>query len=146
VRLSIHSSKLLSFLSSVLDLLVNTYSKVRLIDAAFDVIRYINELGFCIGLSSFDSLLHVAQRCNRFETVWEVYGYMIEKRVYPNPNVVTFSILIDTLCKEGLLQRNVDNVDRIVGKRNSHSPSVVVNSSLILRMLKKEEEKDDEVS
>jgi len=120
----------------VLDLLTKTYAKARLIDAAFDVIRYIDELGFCIGLSSFNALLHVAQRCNRFETVWEVYGYMIEKRVYPN--VVTFRIMIDALCKDGLLQTNVDALDRIVGKRNSHPPSVIVNLSLILRMLEKE--------
>lgn len=53
---------------------------------------------------------------------------MIEKIVYPN--VVTFKILIDALCKEKLLRRNVDNVDRIVGKRNSHFPSVIVYFSL----------------
>ena len=126
----------------VLDLLIKTYAKARLIDAAFDVIRYIDELGFCIGLSSFNALLHVAQRCNRFETVWEVYGYMILKRVYPN--AVTFRIMIDALCKEGLLQRNVDIVDRIIGKRNSHSPPVIVNLSLILRMLEKENEEGKE--
>ncbi|KEH40867.1 transmembrane protein, putative [Medicago truncatula] len=48
-------------------------------------------------------------------------------------------IVIDALCEEGLLQRNVDMVDRINRKRNSHSPLVVVNSSLILRILEKEE-------
>ncbi|KEH33601.1 PPR containing protein [Medicago truncatula] len=65
---------------------------------------------------------------------------MIEKRVYPN--VVTFKILIDALCKEKLLRRNVDNVDRIVGKRNSHFPSVIVNFSLSLRMMEKEGEEE----
>ncbi|GAU44488.1 hypothetical protein TSUD_12990 [Trifolium subterraneum] len=121
----------------VFDLLIKTYAKARLPDVAFAVCRYVDENGFCVGLSSFNALLHVAVKCSRFETVWEVYGYMIEKRIYPN--VVTLRILIDALCKEGLLQRNVDTVDRIIGKRNSHSPSVIVNSSLILRMLEKEE-------
>jgi pentatricopeptide repeat protein len=121
----------------VFDLLIKTYAKARLTDVAFSVCRYVEENGFCVGLSSFNDLLHVAVKCNRFETVWEVYGYMIEKRVYPN--FVTLRILIDALCKEGLLQRNVDAVDRIIGKRNSHSPSVIVNSSMIFRMLEKGE-------
>ncbi|XP_024630604.2 pentatricopeptide repeat-containing protein At1g66345, mitochondrial [Medicago truncatula] len=64
-----------------------------------------------------------------------VYGYMILKRVYPN--VATSRIMIDVLCKQGLLQRNVADLDQIVGKRNSHSPSVIVNLSLILRMSEK---------
>ncbi|PNX97825.1 pentatricopeptide repeat-containing protein mitochondrial-like, partial [Trifolium pratense] len=123
--------------SQVFDLLIKTYAKARLTDVAFSVCRYVDENGFCVGLSSFNALLHVTVKCNRFETVWEVYGYMIEKRVYPNS--VTLRILIDALCKEGLLQRNVDAVDRIIGKRNSHSPSVIVNSSLIFRMLEKGE-------
>lgn len=62
-----HFSVIVSSLNPpVLDLLIKTYVKARLIDPAFDVIRYIDELGFCIGLSSFNSFLHVAQRCNQF--------------------------------------------------------------------------------
>ncbi|KEH19442.1 PPR containing plant protein [Medicago truncatula] len=60
---------------------------------------------------------------------------MILERVYPN--LATFRIMIDVLCKEGLLQRNVAALDQIVGKRNSHSHSVIVNLSLILRMSEK---------
>ncbi|KEH40882.1 putative pentatricopeptide [Medicago truncatula] len=74
--------------------------------------------------------------------VLEVCGYMIDKMVYPN--FVTFRIMIDALCKEGLLERNVDTVDPIVGKRNSQLPSVIVMSSLILRMLEMENEEGEE--
>ncbi|CAI8605291.1 unnamed protein product [Vicia faba] len=122
----------------VLDLLIKAYAKLRLTEVAFAVCSYVDELGFCVGLSSFNCLLHVAVKCNRFSTVWEVYGYMIGKRIYPN--VVTLRIMIDVICKEGLLQRSVDSVDRIIGKRDSFSPSVIVNSSLILRMLEKEKD------
>ncbi|XP_058724132.1 pentatricopeptide repeat-containing protein At1g66345, mitochondrial [Vicia villosa] len=134
----IHTSEFVSSGSHppVLDLLVKAYAKSRLTEAAFAVCCYVDELGFCIGLSSFNNLLHVAMKCDRFSTVWEVYGYMIVKRIYPNN--VTLRIMIDVICKEGLLQRNVDVVDRIIGKQNSNSPSVVVNSSLILRMLENE--------
>ncbi|CAK8535520.1 unnamed protein product [Lathyrus sativus] len=139
----IHTSEFVSsgFHPPVLDLLVKAYAKARLTDVAFSVCRYVDELGFRIGLSSFNNLLHGAQRCDRFSTVWEVYGYMIGKRIYPNS--VTLRIMIDALCKEGLLQRNVDVVDQIVGKRDSYSPSVIVNSSLILRMLEKEKEGEE---
>ncbi|CAL5207879.1 unnamed protein product [Lathyrus oleraceus] len=139
----IHTSEFVSSGSHppVLDLLLKAYAKARLTDVAFAVCRYVDELGFRIGLSSFNALLHVAQRCDRFSTVWEVYGYMIGKRIYPNS--VTLRIMIDALCKEGLLQRNVEVVDRIIGKRDSYSPSVIVNSSLILRMLEKGEEGEE---
>lgn len=131
----------------VFDLLVKAYAKARLTDVAFAVCRCVEECGFCVSLSSFNALLYVAQKGNRFSTVWDVYGYMIGKRIYPN--VVTLRIMIDALCKEGLLQRNVDALDQIIGKRNSHSPSVIVNLSLILRMLEKgnveEEDVDNEL-
>ncbi|KAJ1427634.1 Tetratricopeptide-like helical domain superfamily [Sesbania bispinosa] len=119
----------------VFDLLIQSYAKLRLTDVAFAVCRYVEERGFRVSLASFNALLHVAQRSNRCELVWEVYEHMVGERNYPN--TVTFRIMIDALCKEGLLQRNVDTLDRIMGKRSSHSPSAIVNSSLIFRMLDK---------
>ncbi|KAJ1440399.1 Tetratricopeptide-like helical domain superfamily [Sesbania bispinosa] len=119
----------------VFDRLIQSYAKLRLTDVAFAVCRYVEERGFRVSLASFNVLLHVAQRSNRCELVWEVYEHMVGERNYPN--TVTFRIMIDALCKEGLLQRNVDTLDRIMGKRSSHSPSAIVNSSLIFKMLDK---------
>ncbi|XP_057445234.1 pentatricopeptide repeat-containing protein At1g66345, mitochondrial [Lotus japonicus] len=121
----------------VLDLLVQTYAKMRLTEAAFDVCCNVEARGFRVSLASFNSVLHVLQRSDRVSLVWDVYEHMIRGRNYPN--AVTLKIMIDALCKEGLLQRNVDALDRIMGerKRSSHSPSAIVNSSLILRMVEK---------
>ncbi|KAK7308427.1 hypothetical protein VNO77_42032 [Canavalia gladiata] len=71
---------------------------------------------------------------------------MIRRRIYPN--IVSFRIMIDALCKEGELRKNVDTLDRIMGKRGSHSPSTIVNCSSVLRILEKghvEEGEEDTV-
>lgn len=102
----------------VFDLLVKAYAKTRLTYVAFAVCRYVEERGgFCVGLSSFNAFLHVAQRSDELKTVWEVYEHMIRKRIYPN--VITLKIMIDAMCKEGVLQKNVELLDRIIGKRSS---------------------------
>lgn len=126
----------------VLDLLIQAYAKARLTNVAFDVCRYVDSRGFCVSLASFNALLHVAQKSNKCAMVWDVYEDMIGKRVYPN--AVTLRIMIDALCKEGLLQRNVDTLDRITKKRCSHSPSSIVNSSLVLRLIEKGHVEEEE--
>ncbi|KAK7268066.1 hypothetical protein RIF29_20751 [Crotalaria pallida] len=115
----------------VFDLLIQGYAKLRMIDIAFDTCRYMEEHGLSVSLISFNTLLHVVQKTDKRALVWDIYEHMIRKRIYPS--VVTLRIMIDALCKDGHLQKIVDALDRIMGKRNS--PSVIVNSSLILKVL-----------
>ena len=116
----------------VFDLLIQAYAKLRMTDVAFEVCLFVEEHGFFVSLISFNTLLHVAQKSDQCDLVWDVYEHMIRERAYPN--VATLRIMINALCKDGQLQKNVDALERIIGKRCS-SPSVIVNSSLIFRVL-----------
>ncbi|XP_061355204.1 pentatricopeptide repeat-containing protein At1g66345, mitochondrial [Gastrolobium bilobum] len=123
----------------VFDLLIQAYAKMRMTRVAFDTCLYVEERGFSVSLVSYNSLLHVMQKSLKSDDgcdcdmVWNVYEHMIWKRVYPN--VVTLRIMVDALCKDGELLRIVDLLEQILGKRSSSSPSVIVNSSLIFRVL-----------
>ncbi|XP_027357086.1 pentatricopeptide repeat-containing protein At1g66345, mitochondrial [Abrus precatorius] len=118
------------------NLLIQAYAKTRMTDVAFHVCRYVQERGFSVSVVSFNALLHVVQKSPKCGFVWEVYEYMISRRTYPN--AVTLRIMIHALCKEGELQKIVDTLDRIVGKRSeASSPSTIVNCSLILRIFEK---------
>ena len=76
-------------------------------------------------------MIHVVQKSDQVPLVWKIYEHMIQKRTYPNE--VTIQTMIGALCKEGHLQKYVNILDRINGKRCS--PSVIVNTSLILKIL-----------
>lgn len=115
----------------VFDLLVQSYSKLRMFEICFDVCCYLEEHGFSLSLISFNTLLHVVQKSDNYPLVWKIYEHMIRVRKYPNE--VSVSVMISALCKEGALQKFVDMLDRIHGKRCS--PIVIVNTCMIFRML-----------
>ncbi|KAL2932141.1 hypothetical protein RDABS01_037551 [Bienertia sinuspersici] len=116
----------------VFDLLVQTYSKLRMYDAAFEVIGYLDKHGFSLNLVTFNTLLHVLQKSpDSSDLIWEVYSHMIKKRMVPNE--ATAKIMINALCKAGELQKFVDLIGRIHGK--GCSAIVIVNTSLVFRML-----------
>ncbi|KAL5710447.1 hypothetical protein ACHQM5_021006 [Ranunculus cassubicifolius] len=118
----------------VFDLLLQTYSKLRMFETAFEACQCIEELGFSCSLISFNTLIHLVQKSDRNELVWKIYQYMIDRRTYPNE--YTTRIMISALCKEGNLQKSIDVLDRIHGKRCL--PGVIVNTSLVLRMFEEE--------
>ena len=76
-------------------------------------------------------MIHVVQKSDQVPLVRKIYEHMIQKITYPNE--VTIQTMISALCKEGHLQKYVNILDRIHGKRCS--PSVIVNTSLILKIL-----------
>lgn len=117
------------------NLLIQTYAKARLTDVAFHVCRYAEERGFSATIVSFNALLHAAQRSEKCFLVWEVYEFMIRRRIYPNST--SLRIMVDALCKEGELQEIVDTLDRIMRKSTFRSPSMIVNCSLMLRILER---------
>ena len=115
----------------VFDLLVQTYSKLRMFEIGFDVCCYLEEHGFSLSLISFNTLLHFVQKSDNYPLVWKIYEHMIRVRKYPNE--VSVNVMISALCKEGALQKFVDMLDRIHEKRCS--PVVIVNTCMIFRML-----------
>ncbi|PON68263.1 Pentatricopeptide repeat [Trema orientale] len=115
----------------VFELLIQSYSRLRMFETGFDVCCYLEEHGFSLSLATFNTLIHVVQKSDKNTLVWKIYEHMISKRIYPNG--VTVRTLISSLCKEGKLQNIVEILDRIHGSRCS--PSVIVNTSLILRIL-----------
>ncbi|XP_072998718.1 uncharacterized protein [Typha latifolia] len=116
--------------SRVFDLLVQTYSKVRMVELAFDACRYFSDRGFSSSLISFNAVLHAAHKSGRTELAWKVFEYMLGKRVYPNQ--ATVETMISLMCKEGTLQKMISTVDRIHGKRCA--PGTIVNASLAFRI------------
>lgn len=131
VDMLFNTYKITSSCPFVFDLLVQSYSKLRMYGAAFDVCCYLDERGFSLSLQTFNTLLHVIQKSpDSSSMIWEVYGHMIQKRIYPND--VTVRIMINALCKAGELQNYVDMIGRIHGK--GCLPIVIVNTSLVFRM------------
>ncbi|KAI3798661.1 hypothetical protein L1987_33939 [Smallanthus sonchifolius] len=132
LNITIPFGKLIVTASSpfVFDLLIQMCSKLRLIDEAVDVCVCLGENGFRLNVISYNTLLRVIQKSDKTKLVWRVYEHMIEHRTYPNEKSV--EIMINALCKEGKLQKFVDMIDRIDGKRRS--PKVVVNACLLFGM------------
>ena len=142
-----HSHAVPALVDSLLDVLVSTsrdlavnlliqaYAKARLTDVAFHVCRYVEEHGVSVTVVSFNALLHAVQRSEKCFLVWEVYEFMIRRRIYPN--LTSLRIMVDVLCKEGELQKIVDTLDRIMRRSTFRSPSMIVNCSLMLRILER---------
>ncbi|XP_040993742.1 pentatricopeptide repeat-containing protein At1g66345, mitochondrial [Juglans microcarpa x Juglans regia] len=131
VDILLSSYKITASSPFVFDLLIQAYAKLRMFDIAFDACHYLEEHGFSLSLISFNALIHVVQKSDQVPLVWKIYEHMIQKRIYPNE--VTIRTMTSALCKEGQLQKYVDILDQIHGKKCS--PSVIVNTSLVLRIL-----------
>ncbi|KNA26109.1 hypothetical protein SOVF_000460 [Spinacia oleracea] len=132
VDMLLNTYKVTNSCSFVFDLMVQSYSKLRMYSAAFDVCCYLDERGFSLSLVTFNTLLHVIQKSpDDSNLIWEVYGHMIQKRI--NPNDATVKIMINALCKAGELQKYMNIIGRVHGK--GCSPMVTVNTSLVFRML-----------
>lgn len=115
----------------VFDLLVQTCSKLRLFDVAFRACSHLGDRGFLPSLVPFNTLLHVVQRSEQSDLVWNIYEYMVFKRVYPNQ--FTVEIMAKSMCKEGSLLKVVNILGSIHSKRCS--PAVIVNAALVLRII-----------
>ncbi|KAK6927845.1 Pentatricopeptide repeat [Dillenia turbinata] len=114
----------------VFDLLVQTYSKLRMLEMGFDVCCYLEGHGYCLNVKTFNTLIHFVQKSDGYVLVWRIYEHMVNSRVYPNEETV--KSMVSALCKEGKLKQYIEVLDRIHGKRCS--PMVIVNTSLMFRM------------
>ncbi|RWR87073.1 pentatricopeptide repeat-containing protein, mitochondrial [Cinnamomum micranthum f. kanehirae] len=116
---------------SSFDLLIQTYSKLRLFELAFDVCCFLDGHGFSSSIISFNKLIYVVQKSDKNSFVWKIYEFMLVRRIYPN--AVTTRIMIDAMCKEGTLKKFIDILDRIHGKKCT--PMIVINTALVFQIL-----------
>ncbi|KAK9106040.1 hypothetical protein Scep_022884 [Stephania cephalantha] len=129
------STSKIEFLSSfsnslAFDLLVQTYSKLRMFLVAFDACKQLEQNGYSCSVISFNALIHVVQKSHLCGLSWEIYEFMIEKRAYPNETTV--EMMIGVLCKMGELKKCVDLLDRIHGGKCP--PMVIVNAHLVFKV------------
>ncbi|KAJ3699678.1 hypothetical protein LUZ61_003383 [Rhynchospora tenuis] len=117
--------------SRVFDLLVQTYAKLSMVVPAFDTCKSVMERGLSPTLISFNALLRKSQRLSEFELAWQVFEFMLDRRVYPNK--ATYEVMVDLLCKEGSLNKVTGVVNQICGKKGG-PPGTYVNVALVLRI------------
>ena len=122
----------------VFDLLVQTCSRLRHYNVAFKICSYLEDRGFMPNLVSLNTLLHVVQRSDHGDLIWEIYEYMVFKRIYPNQ--FTIKIMVSSMSKTGNLLKVVNILDSIHSKRCS--PLMIVNAALVLRII--EQDRTDE--
>ncbi|XP_031503193.1 pentatricopeptide repeat-containing protein At1g66345, mitochondrial [Nymphaea colorata] len=120
------------------DHLIQTYAKLRMFHEAISSYHYLQEHGFLPSIATWNMLLNVVQRSDKNLLIWRIYEDMITKKTFPN--AVTSRIMVDAMCKQGLLQKTIDLLDKISSKRCL--PGVIVNSALIVRMI--EDDRVDE--
>lgn len=119
----------------VFDLFIRTCAKLRMVDVILDACKLLFDHGFRLNLTTFNILLHVMQKSGKTDLLWGVYRHMIETRVYPDE--VTMQIMVNSLCKEGKLEKILDIVDRMCGKRCSVS-ALIVNTCLVYEMIERD--------
>ncbi|KAK1262483.1 hypothetical protein QJS04_geneDACA008910 [Acorus gramineus] len=120
------------------DLLVQSYAKSRMFDAAFDACVRVTKQGLSLGLSSYNSLISFAEKSGQSAQLWRVYEFMIANRVYPNE--ATIETAVNLMCKEGSLSKHIRILDTIHGSRCS--AWAVVNTALVLRVFREERFED----
>ncbi|KAL1534617.1 pentatricopeptide repeat-containing protein, mitochondrial [Salvia divinorum] len=116
----------------VFDLFVQACAKLRIVDGIIDAFELLFDNGFVLSVISFNTLLHVLQKCGNVGLVWCVYELMIKRRKVPNE--VTMRIMVSSLCKVGKLGKFLGIVDRMRGKRCS-IPRLIVNTCLVYEMI-----------
>ncbi|XP_042469886.1 pentatricopeptide repeat-containing protein At1g66345, mitochondrial-like isoform X2 [Zingiber officinale] len=115
----------------VFDLLLQVYSKKRMVSEAFDACEYLGDHGLDANIISFNTMLHISQRSDQNNLAWKIFEYMLVRRIYPNQT--TTEIMIDVMLKEGVLPKLVSVLDRIRGSRCA--PSIIVNTALAFRII-----------
>ncbi|KAK4486886.1 hypothetical protein RD792_006194 [Penstemon davidsonii] len=135
----IESYEVVDSVPFVFDLFVQTCAKLRMVNGVLDACKLLFDNGFVLSVTSFNTLLHVMQKSDMPRLVWGVYEHMIDTRIYPNE--VSLRIMVNALCKEGTLEKFVDIVDRMHGKRCS-VPRVIVNTCLVYQMIEEDRIED----
>ena len=102
-------------------MLILGYARNLQIRAACETFRRSHDYGYKLSLNSCNSLLSGLVKENETGEMEYVYKEMIKRRVMPN--LITFNIYINGLCKAGKLNKAEDVIEDI--KAWGFSPNVV---------------------
>ena len=105
----------------IIDMLILAYARNLQIRAACETFRRSHDYGYKLSLNSCNSLLSGLVKENETGEMEYVYKEMIKRRVMPN--LITFNIYINGLCKAGKLNKAEDVIEDI--KAWGFSPNVV---------------------
>ncbi|XP_076887230.1 pentatricopeptide repeat-containing protein At5g39710-like [Bidens hawaiensis] len=114
--------------SSVIDLLVKSYSNLKLVKRGLNTIHLAKSHGFMPGVLSYNAVLDAVIRLNEpIKLVEEMYMHMINTGV--SPNVFTYNILIRGFCAVNELEKGLEFFDKM--QTNGCLPNVVTYNTLI---------------
>ncbi|KAK6253575.1 hypothetical protein QUC31_015295 [Theobroma cacao] len=117
--------------SSVFDLVVKSYARLKLIVKALNIVNLAKFNGFMPGVLSYNAILDAVIRCKKpVRFAEEVFAEMIRHGVTPNvftyniliremvrngltPNVITYTSLINSMCKAGNMNRAMEFFDQM---------------------------------
>ncbi|XP_069149047.1 pentatricopeptide repeat-containing protein At5g39710 [Solanum lycopersicum] len=94
--------------SAVFDLMVKSYSHLKMIDRAMNIFELAKFNGFMLTVLSYNSILDALIRVSyngSFELAQKFYDDMVQSGV--SPNVYTYNIMIRGLCAKGELQKSL---------------------------------------
>ncbi|OIT07213.1 PREDICTED: pentatricopeptide repeat-containing protein At5g39710 [Nicotiana attenuata] len=116
--------------SAVFDLMVKSYSHLKMIDNAMNIFELAKSNGFMLTVLSYNSILDALIRvsCNgSFELVQKFYDDMVNSGV--SPNVYTYNIMIRGLCGKGDLKKGLAFLNEM--EKCGCLPSVVTYNTII---------------
>ncbi|XP_026659056.1 pentatricopeptide repeat-containing protein At1g66345, mitochondrial-like [Phoenix dactylifera] len=130
--LSIHEAVLPG--PQAFDLFAQAYSKMRMVELAFDACRCLGDHGFNPNLMSVNTLLHVAQKSNENELARKAFEYMIERIVSNSwkrcaPGVIADAALVYWMFEEGRDEEGMVLLKRMLQKNMVFDN--VLNASII---------------
>ncbi|KAK2991483.1 hypothetical protein RJ640_016518 [Escallonia rubra] len=114
--------------SAVFDLLVKSYSNLKMIDRALNTISLAKTNGYMPSILSYNSVLDAMIRCHlSMDQAERLYQDIKISGV--SPNVFTYNIMIRGFCGVGELERGLSLFDLM--ERNGCLPNVVTYNTII---------------
>ncbi|KFK43283.1 hypothetical protein AALP_AA1G103900 [Arabis alpina] len=113
--------------SIIADMLVLAYANNSRFELGFEAFKRAGYYGYKLSALSCKPLMIALLKVNRFADVEYVYKEMIRRKI--QPNVFTFNVAINALCKTGKMNRARDVMEDM--KVYGSSPNVVSYNTLI---------------
>lgn len=116
--------------SAVFDLVVKSYSQLKMINTAMNIIHLVKSNGFMPSVLAYNSVLHEIIRASsngHIDLAQKLYEDMISSGI--SPNVYTYNILIRCFCSNGNIEKGLQFFDKMAEK--GCLPNVVTYNTLI---------------
>ncbi|KAK9910305.1 hypothetical protein M0R45_034273 [Rubus argutus] len=116
--------------SPLLTKLITVLCRNKKINRAWDVLHDVMKMGGAVDASPFNALLTALGRCSDFMRMSELMAKMEEMGI--KPNVITFGILINCLCKSRRIDAALEVFEKMSGVVGvSAKPDVIIYNTLI---------------